>query len=267
MSLVRADGFLVIPQNSEGVEAGEEAELELFRPLADIERTIVSVGSHDLIVDILSDILSEAGECFLSGTHVGSLAGLMALGRGETHVAPCHLLDETSSVYNVPVLRQMFGAGEVAIIKAVGRTQGLMVAPGNPLRIHDVADLPGKRYVNRQRGAGTRLFFDYRLRQAGIDCATIEGRDREAATHMAVAAAVASGAADAGMGVSQAAKALGLDFVPLGDEEYDFALRRRTLELPMIQALLDCLRSPVFHKRLEEIGAYTWARCGEIVIV
>jgi putative molybdopterin biosynthesis protein len=267
MSLVRADGFCVIPQSSEGIDASETAKVEIYRPLSEIDRTIVSVGSHDLIVDILGDLLSEAGDCFLSGTHVGSLAGLMALQRGETHIAPCHLLDEKTGVYNVSYLHEIFPPESMALIMAVGRTQGLMVPKGNPRDIHDVSDIPGKRFVNRQRGAGTRLFLDYRLKKAGLGPGDIQGYDREVSTHMAVAAAVQSGSADTGMGVSSAAKALGLDFIPLGDEEYDFALFRSTLNLPMIQALLDVLKSEAFHKRLAELGGYTWKRCGEVVLV
>ncbi|MBR2784273.1 MAG: molybdopterin biosynthesis protein [Firmicutes bacterium] len=268
MSLVRADGFCLIPQNSEGVEAGDEVELSLYRPLKEIENTLVAVGSHDLILDVLADIMpNRFPGCYLSSTHVGSMGGLMALGRGEAHLAPTHLLDEDSGVYNVSYLHQLFPNEKMALIKGVNRIQGFIVKPGNPLDIHSVADLTRCRYVNRQRGAGTRVLLDYLLKKQGVDKADINGYEREAATHMAVAAAVNSDSADCGMGIMSAARALGLDFVEVGPEEYDFAIPVRFLELPLAQHFLELLRSEEFHQRLAELGGYGWGRCGEIVYI
>jgi len=276
MSLVRADGFCVISQNSEGIEAGETAPVELYRSLDEIDRTLVVVGSHDLVLDIISDMMANPGRniesAYLASTHVGSMAGLAALKRGECHIAPVHLLDEETGVYNISWLRRTFPDGKVSLVKGLGRIQGLIIPKGNPLGITSVADLcrchgPKVRYINRQRGAGTRLFLDYRLKKAGIDPASVSGYDREAATHMAVAAAVQGGSADAGMGVASAAKALSMDFIPLGEEEYDFAILPHFLELKEVKIFLEILKSPAFHQRLEELapGAYTWERAGEIV--
>ncbi|MBR5430400.1 MAG: molybdopterin biosynthesis protein [Firmicutes bacterium] len=268
MSLVRADGFCLIPQNSEGVEAGESVELSLYRPLKEIENTLVAIGSHDLILDVLADIMpNRFPGCYLSSTHVGSMGGLMALTRGEAHLAPTHLLDENSGVYNVSYLRQLFPNEKMALIKGVNRIQGFIVKPGNPLNIHSVSDLTRCRYVNRQRGAGTRVLLDYLLKQQGIAPAEIKGYEREAATHMAVAAAVDSDSADCGMGVLSAARALKLDFVEVGPEEYDFAIPVRYLELPLAQHFIELLRSEEFHLRLAELGGYGWERCGEIVYI
>jgi putative molybdopterin biosynthesis protein len=267
MSLARADGFCVIDQNSEGIEAGETAQIKLFRSLDDIERTVVSIGSHDLILDILADLMAETRNAYLASTHVGSMAGLMALRRGESHIAPLHLLDEASGDYNISYLKQIFPGQPMTLVKGVGRVQGLIVKKGNPLGIKALEDLPRCQYINRQRGAGTRLLLDYRLKLAGISPGRIAGYDREAATHMAVAAAVQSGSADAGMGISAAAAALDLGFIPLGDEEYDFAVPPRFLELPQIQVFLEVLRSPGFLRRLAGTGGYTWSRCGELVFV
>jgi putative molybdopterin biosynthesis protein len=267
MSLVRADGFCVIEQNREGVEAGDEVDVDLFRSLDDIEHTVVSIGSHDLILDVISDLMYTVHGAYLTGTHVGSMGGLMALKRGESHIAPTHLLDEKTGEYNIPILRELFAAGTLSLIKGVGRVQGLIVQKDNPLGIVDERDLARCTYINRQRGAGTRLFLDYRLKNAGISSERINGYEREAATHMAVAAAVQSGSADAGMGISSAASALGLGFIPLGDEEYDFAIPKRFLELPHIQAFLDILKSDALHKKLAELGGYTWTRAGEIIDV
>jgi putative molybdopterin biosynthesis protein len=263
MSLVRADGFCIIAQNSEGIEAGNSAPVELYRPLHEIERTLVCTGSHDLILDIIADMMTLSGS-FLSSTHVGSMAGLMALRRGECHLAPIHLLDETTGEYNRPVMRNLFNGILMSLVKGVGRVQGLIVQKGNPLMLRSVADIANCRYINRQRGAGTRLFLDYKLKEAGLLPEAVNGYDREAATHMAVAAAVQSGSADAGMGIFSAASALSLDFIPLGNEAYDFALPSRFLELPFTRQFITILQSDAFHQRLAELGGYTWERCGEV---
>lgn len=266
MSLVRADGFCVIEQTSEGVEAGETVQIELYRSCQEIENTAVIIGSHDLILDVIADIMpNKYTNMHVTSTHVGSMGGLMALRRGEAHMAPIHLLDEGSGEYNVSYVKKLFKE-PMALIKGVHRIQGIMVKKGNPLGIQNVSDLTGDvRYVNRQRGAGTRVLFDYKLKEEGIEPASIKGYEREMATHMAVAAAVASDSADAGMGVLSAAQAMELDFIPVGVEEYDFAIQQRFLEVPAVKAFIEILKSENFHRRLEELGGYE-ARCaGEIV--
>lgn len=267
MSLIRADGFCVIEQNCEGVEAGETVKVELYKSLAEIKHTLVAIGSHDLILDLLADMISvKHPGMHLSSTHIGSMGGLMALKRGEAHIAPTHLLDEATGVYNVQYLKRMFQE-PMAIIKGVKRIQGLLVQKGNPLMIKEISDLKNCRYVNRQRGAGTRVLFDYMLKQKGIDPSEIPGYDREGATHMAVAALVASQSADAAMGIFSAAKAMQLDFVEVGQEEYDFAIPVKYLELPETIAFLDILKNPEFHARMDEIGGYEYNEVGKIVIL
>lgn len=267
MSLVRADGFCVIEQNSEGVEAGEPVQVELYRDKAEVENTVVIIGSHDLILDVAADMMPNLHPgMFVSSTHVGSMGGLMALKRKEAHLAPIHLLDEETGEYNLSYIRRLFGSGKIALIKGVGRTQGILVKKGNPLGIKGIEDLPGCRYVNRQRGAGTRVLFDYKLKQLGIAPEQINGYEREAATHMAVAAAVGSDGADAGMGILSAAKAMDLDFIPVGPEEYDFAVLLEYLELPHIKAFIEILKMDEFHKRLDELGGYTYERAGERIL-
>ena len=205
MSLVRADGFCVIEQNSEGVEAGETVNVELYRDLSEIDNTVVAIGSHDLILDVIADLMpTEFPGNFLSSTHLGSMGGLMALKRGEAHIAPTHLLNEDDGVYNVAYLKKMFNQ-PMALIKGVNRIQGIIVERGNPLGIKDVKDLVNVKYINRQRGAGTRVLLDYLLKKENIDPQSIKGYDREGATHMAVAAAIAGKSADAGMGILSAA--------------------------------------------------------------
>jgi len=268
MSLVRADGFCVIGQDDEGLEAGSAVDVLLCRELGGLERTVVSIGSHDLILDVLGDLISGLFPgVSLSSAHVGSMGGLLALKNGEAHIAPFHLLDEETGQYNIPILKKLFSGKKMALIKGVGRVQGIMARQGNPLGISGIADLTRCNYINRQRGAGTRLLLDYKLKTMGVSPSDIPGYDREAATHMAVAAAVKEGGADAGLGILSAAQAMDLDFIPVGEEEYDFAIPAVFLELPHIRAFIEALGSPQFLLRLEELGGYSANRCGEVVII
>lgn len=267
MSLVRADGFCVIEQNSEGFEAGEEVNVELYRDLSEIDNTVVAIGSHDLILDVMADLMpTEFPGNFLSSTHLGSMGGLMALKRGEAHIAPTHLLNEEDGVYNIAYLKKMFSQ-PMALIKGVNRIQGIIVEKGNPLGIKDVKDLVNVKYINRQRGAGTRVLLDYLLKKEGIAPAQIKGYDREGATHMAIAAAIAGKSADAGMGILSAAKAMNLDFVPVGNEEYDFAIPVKYLDLPHVQKFIAVLKSDEFKSKLEALGGYSAENAGKIVYV
>ena len=265
MSMVRADGFCVIPQEAEGYEAGETVAVTLLCSPEEIDRTIVCTGSHDMLLDVISDLMSGEGEGVrLSSTHIGSLGGLMALQRGEAHITPTHLLDEETGIYNESYICSLFPGEDMVLVKGVGRIQGIMVASGNPLGIKGIEDLTRVSFVNRQRGAGTRVLLDYKLKQAGISPSEVRGYDAEAATHMAVAAQVAGGEADCGMGVYSAAHAMGLDFIPVGEEEYDFAMRPETLELPEMQSFLRLLTGDEFRAELDRLGGYTTEHTGEI---
>ncbi len=264
MSLVKADGLMIIPKNSEGIEAGEPVLVELMRDLGTIENTLVSIGSHDLIMDYIGSLMEKAGKAasgavfHLSSAHVGSMGVILALARGEAHLAPIHLLDEETGEYNRSYLEKYLKGKNVTLVKGVKRQQGFMVAKGNPKGICTVLDLPktGVRFVNRQRGSGTRLLTDYLLKKAGIDPGSIYGYERDMTTHMAVAAAVKSGTADVGVGVFSAAAAMDLDFIPIGYEEYDFAVPEEYMDTEMIRVFLEVLRSEEFKKILKELGGY-----------
>lgn len=270
MSLVRADGFCVIEQNQEGLEAGDKVTVELCRSIDEIEHTVVAIGSHDLILDVLADMIpNKYSNMHLSSSHVGSMAGLMALKRGEAHIAPIHLLDEETGTYNTAIVKKLFGNSgkHMALIKGLKRVQGFIVPKGNPKHITKIHDLTTCRYVNRQVGAGTRVLFDYLLKKNGISSAEINGYDKEIATHMAVAALVQSGSVDCGMGIESAARAMDLDFVPVGFEEYDFAIEEHNLALPHVQAFIAVLKSAEFKEKVMQLGGYEFANCGEIVKV
>lgn len=267
MSLVRADGFCVIRQNQEGVEAGEKVIVELYREIEEIERTLVLIGSHDLVLDVLADMMPNCYKnLFLSSTHVGSIGGLMALLRGEAHIAPVHLLDEDTGEYNISYLHRVCRT-PVALIKGVGRIQGLMIQKGNPQNIKGFSDLMNCSYINRQRGSGTRILLDYKLKKLNINYKWINGYDREAATHMAVAAAVSSGSADAGMGILSAARAMNLDFIEVCTEEYDFAIPIKFLELYSVKAFINTIQSNTFKNKLLELGGYSLKDVGKVIII
>ncbi len=267
MSLVKADGCCVIPQNSEGVEAGETVDIELYKSIEEIKKTLVVIGSHDLILDVVADMMPNLFEGqFLSSTHTGSMGGLMALKRGEAHIAPIHLLDEENGVYNISHIKKLFDEPMV-LIKGVGRVQGLIVKKGNPLQITDFSDLCNVRFVNRQRGAGTRILFDYHLKKLSIPTDTISGYHQELTTHMSVAASVSSDGADVGMGIQSAASAMDLDFLPIATEEYDFALPKKYLELKEIQDFITILQSKQFIEKVATLGGYTTHHIGQIIEV
>ena len=266
-SLVRADGIARVPRNSEGIEAGSQVQVRLLRPVPDIRRTIVAIGSHDLILDLLASRLSERpGNPTLASANVGSLGGLLAVRRGETHIAGSHLMDEETGEYNVSYIQRYIPGRQVALVHLAGRTQGLMTAPGNSLGISSLSDLanPGIRFVNRQRGAGTRVLLDFKLRELGILPKSISGYDREEYTHLAVAAAVQGGRADVGLGILPAARAMGLDFIPLFEEQYDLVIPAEFYESELLAPMLDMIRSPEFQAEVHSLGGYNVSQMGTL---
>jgi putative molybdopterin biosynthesis protein len=240
----------------------------LLRPLADIENTILSIGSHDLAIGILEDRLKLAHpECKIAATNVGSLGGLFALQRRETHIAGCHLLDPAAGAYNIPDIKRMIPDTPVVLVHLARREQGLIVTPGNPKKISGIAALarPDLMFVNRQPGSGTRVLLDYELKRLRMNAAAIRGYEREEFTHMAVGVAVASGLADTGLGVRSAANALGLDFIPVGEEQYDLVFLRSFFESEKGRRLLDTIRSKGFKQAVRDLGGYDTSRSGEIL--
>ncbi|MEK7338082.1 MAG: molybdopterin biosynthesis protein [candidate division NC10 bacterium] len=268
MSLVRADGFVKIPRGSEGLHAGAEVTVELFRDPEEIARTIVAIGSHDLTLDLLASWLRQRHpDLTLASANVGSLGGLTALSRGEAHLAGAHLLDEATGEYNLPFVRQTLPGVAAVLVNLTFREQGLIVPKGNPKGIRTLEDLtrPDLQFINRQRGSGTRILLDYQCKQRGIPPAKIPGYAREEYTHLNVAAAVRSGAADCGLGILAAARALDLDFVPLLKERYDLVIPRTHYEAPLLAPLLALIRGPEFKAAVAALGGYDVSRMGAVV--
>jgi len=258
-SLTRAQAVTRIPPDKEGLARGETIQAELLTTPEDLDRTLVVVGSHDMILDLLADELMRLDVPLrLASSHVGSLGGLAALGSGAALIAGSHLLDAQTGDFNFSFLDKHLPDTPVAVINLTIRHQGLIVAPGNPKNITGVESLAREdvRFVNRQRGAGTRILLDYHLKLAGIAASSVQGYAQEEITHMGVAANVRAGSADCGLGVYAAAKALGLDFVPLARERYDLILREESLAEPRVQTLLGVVGSDAFKRKVETLGGY-----------
>jgi putative molybdopterin biosynthesis protein len=259
MSLVRADGMLRVPRLQEGFHEGETVPVELLRPVSELEETLVCIGSHDLTLDVLSSHLkAKGGQGGIASAHVGSLAGILSLRKGEAHFAGIHLLDPDTGEYNRSYLQRFLPGRDVSLMNLVYRTQVFIVPKGNPMNIKTLADLvkPGVRFINRQGGSGTRVLFDYLLQKQGLTKEQILGYEREEFTHLAVAVAVASGSADVGLGIQSAAEALGLDYVLVGEERYDLAIPREFLEEPRMKAMIAVIQSKAFQEDVLALGGY-----------
>ncbi len=258
-SFMKADGIMTIPRGVEGYAAGEDVSIRLLQPLAKIQNSLVAIGSHDPLLDELSDMLHVQDDALhMISSHAGSMGGIMAVKRREAHLGGIHLLDEEDGSYNVSYVKKYFPQGGVSLIEVTGREQGFMVAKGNPKNIASIEDLyaEGIRFVNRQKGSGTRILFDYSNKSAGLDASKIYGYEREEFTHTSVAAQIALGSADVGMGIYAAAKMFNLDFIPVCVEQYDFIVPDYAMESPMVQKVLHILQSPVFKEKLLALGGY-----------
>ncbi|MFQ5895950.1 MAG: molybdopterin biosynthesis protein, partial [Nitrospinota bacterium] len=267
-SLVDADGIVRIPANQEGLEKGALVEVELLRPLAEVRNNILLAGSHDNALDLLANALKERfPELSLSTSPLGSLGGLLALRDREAHLASSHLLDPRTGDYNWSYLRRYLRGQELTVVTFLEREQGIMVPPGNPKGVRSIEDLAREdvTIVNRQSGSGTRILLDHLFARRGIDPARVKGYERVEYTHMAVAMAVGGGRADAGLGILAAARALGLDFIPVDRERYDFILPAEFMGLPAIGRLLEVIREPSFRKQVETLGGYHTGRMGEVL--
>jgi putative molybdopterin biosynthesis protein len=268
-SLTKADGIVRIPALSEGLNENEAIEVELLRPAKDILNTIVMVGSHDLTLDILANLLGKFyPPIFLSSHSIGSLGGILAIKNGICHMAGLHLLDPETGEYNFPYINRYLEGIAVRVIHLVYREQGLILQQGNPKKIRRLEDLFRREvtFINRQKGSGTRILLDHTLKALSLEPDQIQGYKREEYTHMAVASAVAGGIADAGLGILSAAKAIGLDFVPIAKERYDIAIPSVQFEDDKIQRMIEIIRSDEFKKVVSQMGGYDVSRTGEELI-
>ncbi len=257
-SFTKADGILVVPQDSEGFEAGENVEIRLLKGLQEIESSLIITGSHDPLIDELTDIVKKQYGFTVKSSHVGSMGAITALRNKQAHMGCIHLLDTENGRYNEGYVKKYFPDGGVKLIKGVGRIQGLMVKKGNPLNIRSFADIVKGRYVNRQLGSGTRILCDYLISENSMNKNDIDGYRNEEFTHTAVAALIAAGNADCGLGIYSAAKMYDLDFIEICTEEYDFLIDESAFESEKVQRFLETFRSDEFIERLTDMGGYSF---------
>lgn len=265
-SLVQADGIVKVPRGSQGLPAGEKVKVSLYRKMSEIENTILAIGSHDITLDVMEQFLAVDGRR-LASANVGSLGGLVALRRGEAHFAGSHLLDPESGEYNLSYIREYLPEVPVQVIALVGREQGLLVPRGNPKGIESLGDLnnPEIQFVNRQRGAGTRVLFDYHLGKMGLAPDDIRGYSQEEFTHLSVAAAIASGRADCGFGIAAAAHALDLDFISLFQERYDLVIPLSNVKIDLLTPLWHLLEKREFQEMVSKLPGYDVSEMGTLI--
>ena len=267
-SLVEADGIIRIPSLREGLDFEEEVNVELWKDLNTIMNNIIIAGSHDLILDVLKNELQEdLSDYRLVSFNVGSMGGLMALKQNRTHLATAHLLDPESGEYNFPYLKKVLPQKELIVVDLAYREQGIMVKKGNPKNIKELDDLIREdiKFINRQKGSGTRILLDYLLKKKAINPMDIKGYFQEEFTHLMVASAVATGIVDAGLGILSAAKAFHLDFVLMAKERYDIIIPKENYSSLKIQKLLTIIKSEKFKKKVLSLGGYDLSQSGKVM--
>lgn len=250
-----------ISKSVEGIGLGERVKVRLLKPLKEIDNNLVSIGSHDIVMDLIGDSIK------LCSTHVGSFGGILAIKQRNTDIAPIHMLDEESGEYNISFIKKYFPSEDMMLVKGVERIQGLIVQKGNPLNLKEIKDILEKniKFVNRQRGSGTRILLDYWLKDENLDYINLKGYDYEVATHLDVAMAIKNGTAEAGLGIMEAAKIADLDFIPLAKEEYDFLINPEIKNSEKIKEFIKFLKSDFLKKKIESLDGYSLNKPGEVI--
>ncbi len=270
MSLIDCHGVLEVPQNLEGYEKGENVSIKMLKPLNEIKNTLILIGSHDPILDIAGDLMRDKDSRFsLSSAHVGSMGGILALRNNECHMATSHLLDENTGEYNTSYIKRYLNYEDMVIVKFVKRVQGILTKKDCDFKINSIEDIKNLklRFVNRQKGSGTRILFDYLLKKYSINKEDINGYDREEFTHLLVAEAIKNGDADCGIAVYSAAKMMDLNFIKIDDEEYDIILPKKYLEFNLFKQFYEVITGEEFKSKLKDLGGYDFSELGKIISI
>jgi len=264
MSLVKADGMMIVPKNLEGYLANSIVEIYLLKDIEEIEKSLISIGSHDIILDKVDDLMSN-NNYHLSSSHIGSFGGIMAIKSKGCHIAPVHVLDDDGT-YNENILDKYLDSS-YSLLRGVSRVQGLMVKEGNPKNIKTLKDLLRKdvTFVNRQRGSGTRILLDYLLGKEKLNGEDIIGYDFELSTHMLVASSIKDPRFDCGMGIESVAHLNNLDIIEVGKEHYDFLVLNEIIGTPIFNEFIKVLKSKGFKDELDKLGGYVIENIGEII--
>lgn len=266
-SLANADGLIKVPENTEGFDEGETIACELMRGKGELSKRTHIIGSHDLSLGILRDMVKNRyPDQDLISTHVGSMSGIMAFRKGITDLCTTHVLDEQEKVYNINVVKKYVPDRNWLLVNIAKRTQGLVVRKGNPKSLSGIEDIAKEdvTFVNRQVGSGTRILLDTMLKEKGVSRDSVKGYDREESSHTAIAILVREGVADTGIAIHAAARVFSLDFIPLAEEDYDLLVTKEFSETAKFQTLLNLIRSDEFKKRLHEVGGYNTEDTGKI---
>jgi putative molybdopterin biosynthesis protein len=264
-SLVRADGLALLPRGTQGLSAGKKINVQMLRQPKEIENTILMTGSHDLSLDLITQHLAPLGRRLIFN-QVGSVGGLLALNKGQAHLAGAHLLDPVSGEYNLPFIDEYLPGKNIVVLTLLKRQQGLIVREGNPKGLKSLRDLvEGKiRFVNRQRGSGTRILLDHHLTGLNAMPEQILGYEHEEYNHLAVAASVASERADAALGIAAAAQALDLEFIPLFEESFDLIIPQHHYQSELLSPLLAVLKDNALRTAIAAMPGYDVSVMGQL---
>lgn len=269
-SLAYADGIVRIPEELEGIEEENEVDCELLINPEILDGRITIIGSHDILLSILRDLLREKDpRSELLSVACGSLSGIVAFKRGIADLVTTHIFDPEERAYNVPILKRLLGDKRWTLINLAKRSLGIVVRKGNPKGIKSIEDIALKRakFINRQVGSGTRILFDLYLKEKGIQKESIDGYEKEESSHMKVGVMIKMGAADCGITTLTVARLFDLDFIPLAEEDFDLLVSEEILNDVSFRKLYDIISSSVFKDRLSSLGGYNLSETGQIKYV
>lgn len=263
-SLSYMDGVVKVPIGIEVLEENQKVTVNLLKSRDLIDKNIVILGSHDLLIDLLSDFLKKCDyELNIVKANVGSLGGISMIRNNFAHMAGIHLFDPESEEYNVPYLKKFFD--DFVLLNLSYREQGFIVQKGNPKNIKDFTDLKRVRFINRQRSAGTRILFDYYLKKYGISPDEIVGYKDEEYSHVNLALKIKKNMADVGMGIKAAAKMFDLDFIPVANERYDLLINKNFLNDWRFDLIVEIIKSKEFKEAAQNLGGYDMSLSGQVI--